>query len=290
MTTDYHHLPRWTSTAGSGPTLRGRHAGDHGPWLHWLSGNGFCGGVYWPMLRGLAADHRLCLHDIEGQGESDAPPHFSGSRAILARVPAVMDDLGLPASGVIGMGHSYGGALTLRLADQQPQRFRALVLLDPILLPTPHWLGVKLASALGRNPIANAARRRRACWPDRAALQQRLAGRGIYRGWTEDAFHHFVEHASRDSAEGRVLCCPPAIEAAVFEQPFYPWVAVRRLAVPTLLLYGRDSYPFFPATIRRVRALAPQVQVQAMAGGHGFMLEDPAATTAAIARFLTSLD
>lgn len=287
--TDYTDLPRWTSTAGGGPTLRGRHGGAGRDWIHWLSGNGFCGGVYWPMLSPLAEDHRLFLHDIEGQGDSDAPPRFRGSRAVLARVPTVMDEQGLPAQGIIGMGHSYGGALTLRLADRQPERFQALVLLDPILLPRRLWLGVKLASALGRNPMSNGARRRRAVWADRTEARQRLAGRGVYAGWTEEALDHFIDHATRDTPSGRALCCPPAIEAAIFEQPFYPWAAIRRLKIPTLVLVGADSYPFFPQTIRRIRALTPQVRIERVAGDHCFMQQNPTATSDAIRAFLKTL-
>jgi pimeloyl-ACP methyl ester carboxylesterase len=284
--TDYARLPRWHSTAGGGPRLTGRRAGERGPLIHFLHGNGFCGGVYWPCLRGLTTDHRLVLHDLEGHGESEAPPRFSGSRAIRARVPQVMDDLGLPQQGLIAMGHSYGGALSLQLVDRQPQRYRALILLDPILLPPlVHW-GSRLATRLGRNSMANGARRRRTVWPSREEARARLAGRGIYRGWTDEALDHFIDHATRDTPEGRALCCPPHIEAAIFEQPFPAWGAVSRLKLPTLLLYGAQSYPFFTPLLRRLRRLAPQVQVQAMPGGHCFMQEDPAATTAAVRAFL----
>ena len=86
----YADLPRWSSTAGGGPPLQGRIAGQGGPWIHWLSGNGFCGGVYWPMLRPLARDHQLFLHDIEGQGDSGVPPRFRGSRTMLRAADGTM--------------------------------------------------------------------------------------------------------------------------------------------------------------------------------------------------------
>lgn len=285
----YDDLPRWHSTAGVGPRLTGRRAGERGPLIHFLHGNGFCGGVYWPCLRALASDHQLLLHDLEGHGESEAPAHFSGSDAIRARVPQVMDDLGLPAQGLIAMGHSYGGALSLQLVDRQPPRFRALILLDPILLPPAYYWGSRVATWLGRNPMANGARRRRSLWPSRDEARARLAGRGIYRGWTDDCLDHFIDHATRETPEGRALCCPTHLEAAIFEQPFPAWAAVSRLQLPTLLLYGDQSYPFFPGLIRRFRRKAPQVQIQAMPGGHCFMQEDPVATAEAVRRFLAQL-
>jgi pimeloyl-ACP methyl ester carboxylesterase len=63
----------WQSQAGSGPTLRGRRVDNGRPLIHFLHGNGFCGGVYWPFLRGLLPDYALFCHDLEGHGASLAP-------------------------------------------------------------------------------------------------------------------------------------------------------------------------------------------------------------------------
>src|SRR3546814_12329021 len=79
------------------------------------------------------------------------------------------------------MGHSYGAALTVRAAAENPHLFRALVLLDPILLPTSLWLGTRLLARLGRNPMSRAARRRRDRWQSRVEAWTRQHDRGIYR-------------------------------------------------------------------------------------------------------------
>ena len=41
--------------------------------------------------------------------------------------------------GVIGVGHSIGATVTLRAAIRQPERFRALILLDPAFF-RPHFI------------------------------------------------------------------------------------------------------------------------------------------------------
>lgn len=278
----------WTSTAGGGPRLNGRRSEGSGACLHFLHGNGFCGGVYWPFLRALQGSRPLFCHDFEAHGRSEAPPAFSGPRALIARIPQVMEDQGL-ADGrpLIGIGHSYGAALTLRVAAERPELFRALVLLDPITMPTPVWLGVKLLSALDRNAIAQGARRRRDRWDSRAQVLEKLRGRGIYRGWTEEALECFVDYATREEADGsRVLCCPKTIEAQIFEQPMYAWRAYRRVRVPVLYLYGRRSYPFIPWAARLARRANPHVEVQIQEGGHCFMQEDPGAAADAVNAFL----
>ncbi len=287
----------WQSNAGEGPTLRGRRSASGAPntdrpLIHFLHGNGFCGGIYWPFLRGLLGEHALFCHDIEGHGASDAPTAYSGTANIIRRVPQVIDEQCAGAAPMIGMGHSFGAAVTLAVAAQRPDLFRTLVLLDPILIPTPAWLGIKLAGLLGRNPMANAARRRRNQWSSRDEVLTRLRGRGIYQGWREDALESFVEHATcadsngNGNGNGRTLCCPRDLEASIFENPVYPWRLIRRVRCPVLFVYGASSYPFLSTSARLARRLNPRVEIRRLPGGHCFMQEDPDRSAAAVRDFL----
>ncbi len=278
----------WESSAPGLPSLRGRRAEGPGPTIHFLSGNGFCAGVYWPFLRGLLAGHGLFSHDIEGHGASDAPAKFSGINAVCRRVIAAIAEQKLKTP-LIGMGHSFGGALTVKLAAQNPGLFRALVLLDPILMPPGVWHVWSRLRWLRANPMAQGSRKRRDRWLSREAVAEHLRGRGIYAGWAEEAFDSFIEHATREDAGGeRILCCPRELEAQIFERPVYPWDALRKISVPVLYLHGASSYDFFPASARRAQKLNPQIRVQTLPGGHCFMQENPAAATQAVRDFLAA--
>lgn len=281
-------LTPW-QTRTPGPVLRGRRLDANGTVLHFLSGNGFCGGVYWPMLRRFLPDYDLFLHDIEGQGASAAPARFSGVNAVLDRLYAVMQEQGLVGRPLIGMGHSFGSQLTVLLAARHPGLFKALVLTDPILFPPLIWLGVRSASALGRHPLGAGTRRRRDAWPARNEVLAHLRGRGIYKGWTEEALECFVDHATREQGGQRVLCCPKEIEAQIFEQPAWPWNAWRKLELPVLFIRGAQSYPFFPAAERWARMVKPGTVFMQLTGGHCFMQENPPAAAAAIKEFLSTL-
>ncbi|MFA5940720.1 MAG: alpha/beta hydrolase [Sinimarinibacterium sp.] len=280
----------WQSAVGDGPILRGRHTATRARTfphtIHFLHGNGFCGGVYWPFLRGFAGDYGLFCHDLEGHGASDAPVRYSGTGAIIRRVPQVIADQ-LGTAPLIGMGHSFGAAVTMASAANQPSRFDALILLDPIFLPMPLWLGSKLSYRLNRNPMSVAALRRRDRWPSRDAALEALRGRGIYKGWREDALASFIDHATHDDQDGsRALCCPKTLEAAIFGNPVYPWRRLARIDCPTLFLYGESSYPFFKAAAEKTRCINPRIEVQTIPGGHCFMQEDPARATAVVHDFL----
>lgn len=281
----YTDLQPWSLPDERGRHMRGRRLDRGRTHLHFLSGNGFCGGVYWPLLQRLAADHDLLTQDIEGHGEADPTPGFSGVGRLVDRIEHNLDTL-LPGMAPVGIGHSFGGALTLRLAARNPQRFSSIILLDPILLPTPLWLGVRAASRLGRNPLATAARRRRAVWPDAAAALERLRGRGIYAGWNEAALHSFIEHATHDTAAGRELICPPALEAQIFSHPLYAWRDLARVRVPVTIICGQGSYPFFGAMLRRIRRRRPDISLSSLPGGHCYMQERPDEAAAKVASVL----
>lgn len=286
----YHEttLP-WQSDAGGGPTLRGRRLDGPQTMLHFVHGNGFCGGVYWPLLQELVPEYGLFCHDIEAHGQSDAPARFSGTRAIRQRFMPVIAEQQLPTGQLIGMGHSYGAAQTLCAAAENPQLFRALVLLDPILLPPLHFAGTRLLAAAGRNPPSRGARRRRDRWDSRQRAWERLHDRGIYHGWRDDAFDCFIEYATRDDESGqRVLSCPKWMEAEIFDHPTYPWRALPRVQCPMLIVFGDNSYPFLKGAERRVRERHASADVRTQAGGHCFMLEDPVTTAETIRDFLSA--
>lgn len=278
---------RWETAAGGGPVLRGRAVDAPGqPTIHFLPGVGFCGGVYWPFLKRFAGSHGLFLHDYEGHGESDVPERFSGEAALARRVPQVIADQHLSRP-LIGMGHSFGAALTLKVAAQNPGLFKALVLLDPIVFPPWLWLAVRVSALLGTHPMARAARSRRPSWPSRQDALDHLRGRGIYKGWDEDALEAFVDNATTALPDGgRTLSCPPALEAQIYGKPVYPWDLLPKVEAPILFLHGAGSYPFFPEATRRARKLNPRVEVATVPGAHCFMQEHPGLAHTAVEGFL----
>lgn len=285
----YSELRPWESNAGEGVTIRGRRTDGGEPLIHFLHGNGFCGGVYWPMLRQFLPQYGLITHDIEGHGDSGKPEKFSGVRAVIKRIPEVMADQGLPGQPLIGMGHSFGGALTLCVAANNPGLFKALVLLDPIVMPPLVFAGVRFASMIGRHPLADASRRRRERWGSRVEVADRLRGRGTYKGWTEEALSSFVEYATHDADGQRVLSCPREIEAEIFERPVWPWTAFKQVRVPILFLRGEQSFPFFPRAATLAKRANPDIVIKTVPGGHCFMQENPDAAYKIVVEFLASI-
>lgn len=212
-------LSPWSHSCSAGFTLRGWRSEPSGkPLLHFLHGNGFCGRTYEPMLRLLAEDFDLWLCDIQGHGESDHGGRFHGwNRNAEMAVEAFEAGRG-PYGDVqrLACGHSFGGVLSSLVLARHPTLFARAVLLDPVLF-TPAMIGVMaLSETLGlqlRGSLAKKARLRRSQWPDRAAAYAGLRGRGIFKGWTDEALWAYVEYALKESDGGVELKCRPSREA-----------------------------------------------------------------------------
>ena len=287
MTSAWKDLARWESSAGGGPVLRGQRIAGARETIHFVHGNGFCGGVYRSFLQKFLPDRGLFLHDLEGHGQSEAPTHFSGIGMAARRIAAVAAEQNADdGRGLIGMGHSFGAALTLKVAADNPGLFKALVLLDPIVFPPAVYFGARLMAWTGTHPMVKAALRRRRTWASRSECLDRLRGRGIYTGWPEVALVDFVDSATHDEGGKRVLNCPTELEAEIYAHPVYPWPSFRKAKLPILFLHGADSYRFFPPAAAMARRLNSMVETATSPGRHCFMLEDPAAAAQAVKGFL----
>lgn len=264
--------------------------GGEGPALHLAPANGFPPGTYRALAETLTGSYRVFALPSRplwpGSRPEDAPTWHSLAGDLLAG----LDTLGL--SGVVGVGHSLGGVLTLWAAIERPELFRAVVLIDPVLLP-PAWLrGLRLLRLLGlghRQPLVQGALRRRRTWPDRQACFEHYRGKALFARWSDAVLGDYVAAGTLPRRDGVVeLAYPPEWEAHIFATtPLDIWRDVPRLQVPVGVLRGEHSETFLPQAQARLARLVPQAQCVSIGGtGHLLPMEQPAATGAAILDFL----
>ena len=205
-----HHLGP-TSGAGTGsppptgPTVLAAHA------------TGFCGPVWGPFAERLAStiDATVVAPDLRGHGETVLPDGVVLDWDGFADdVLATVDALGL--EGVVGVGHSKGGAALLRAEARRPGTFAALWCFEPVVFP--------LEYATGRyedNPLAAGALRRRDVFPSRAEAEANYAAKpplGAFDVRVRAAYvaGGFVPVDAADPDGSVRLRCRPEIEAETY--------------------------------------------------------------------------
>ena len=265
------------------------------PILHFLHGNGFCGAAYEMFLSRFASDYALFLCDAQGHGDSDAGLEFPGWNAMASQCGAVARSRFEQRASrpLIGVGHSLGGILSILMAAEEPTLFDRLILLDPVLFSPLMLFGAGAARALGFthvNPMARRARARAFRWDSREEAREAFHGRGIFKGWAEEALDSYVEHALQNLPEpesGVTLKCPTWFEADIFDStPRDLWKSVARIQCPTLILVGDESYPFLGRSAKLASRRNPLIRTARLPGGHCFVLEHPEAAEKRLREFL----
>jgi pimeloyl-ACP methyl ester carboxylesterase len=264
--------------------------GGDGPVVHVAHANGFPPGTY-RLLAGVLADryHLVGLPTRPlwpGSQPSSAPTW----RPLAADLVCGLDRLGL--SGIVGLGHSLGGVLSLWAALSRPDLFRALVLIEPVILP-PSWLrALGLLRCLGLSkyqPLVRGALHRRRVWPSNQACYEHYRARPLFARWSDDSLWAYIESGTRLGSGGKVeLVYPTEWEAHIFATtPLDVWSDIPRLSVPVLVIRGEHSKTFGPAAQRRMARLLPAASfVTIPDAGHLVPMERPVETASAAREFI----
>lgn len=265
--------------------------GGQGPLLHLGHATGLCAGAYSPLAERLRERFQVVGLDDRGHGQTSAPadPGQIKDWWCFARdYRNFFQRLGRP---VIAVGHSRAGVASLLVAARWPELVRALILIDPTILPFSWmwwWYLAQKTGAARLVPIAHRAARRRNHWASQEEMLASYQGKGPFPAWQEGFLEAYVNEGSRPRPDGGVeLCCDPAWEAAAFAACSHDvWRYVPRVRCPTLVLYGRRSDTFRPAAVKRFGRLSPGAVLQGLERTSHFVpMERPGRTTAAIVDF-----
>ena len=284
----------WQFTTPQGFTLRGQVLGSPGQAVvFFLHGNGFCGGVYEPLLQALRPTFQVVTLDLQGHGASDDGGRFLGWNANAHLAAQAWQSISAPFQGrpCHLLGHSFGGVLSGLILAQHPEAFQSAVLLDPVIFPPGMIAAMHVMEPLGllkHHQLAKGARNRRAHWPSREEALSYLRGRGTFKGWDEAALDAYVRHALKPHEDGSVhLRCHPSTESAVFGSfPRGLWGHLARINHRVDIVHGDRTMPFVKPSALRWARQSPQVAVHEVRGGHCFMQERPAETAALVGRLL----
>lgn len=259
----------WFREAGAGPAVVCLHS------------NASSSAQWRGLMDLLAPRHRVLAPDLYGSGRSSDWP--SRTQITLAdEVALVQPALAAAGDAFALVGHSYGGALALKVALAMPRRVRALALYEPTLFA--------LVDAAGPPP-------------NRAdGIRQTVARSGalLDAGDEESAARCFIDFWSGDGAwaalpEDR----RPAIRTAttnirrwghaLFTEPVTADQCAR-LDVPVLLMRGAQTREPANAVADLLEQVLPRVQVLRFENaGHMGPVTHAKAVNAAIAGFIDAL-
>ena len=265
--------------------------------MHLAHANGFPPGTYEPLAAVLRAGYHLIGLPARPLWPGSQPKSAPTWQPMAGDLIEALDSLALGGAispPILGVGHSLGGVLTLWAAIRRPDLFRAVVLIDPVILTPGQLRQLHLLRLVGlhrRLPVVQAALRRRRVWPGRQVCLEHLATKPFFAGWPAASLAAYVNSGTRERPDGQVeLIYPPEWEAHIFATvPTDIWRYVPQLCTPLLAVRGERS-PTFPAeSLARLARLLPHARTLTIPNSdHMVPLERPAETGAAILDFVGS--
>ncbi len=261
-----------TDTGGDAPVVVLLHGG--GPGASGLSN-------YSRNTEALARNFRVLVPDMPGYGRSSKYVDHSDPFGYLAgTVRAVLDELGIGTAHLVG--NSYGGAAALRLAMDTPQRVGKLVLMGPGGIGTTRGLpteGLKsLLSYYGDDG------------PSREKLATFIRTYLVYDGAAVP--DELIDLRYRASIDPEVVANPPLRRPSglrtLWRMDLTRDKRLRRLATPTLVLWGRDDKVNRPAGGPMLLNLMPNAElVMTSHTGHWMQWERAELFNQLVAEFLS---
>src|SRR5919112_5570423 len=132
------------------------------PPLHFLHANGYPPECYQPLLELLQTQYHVFGMWLRPLWQAANPNEIHSWKIFSDDLLRFLESQSAP---VIGVGHSMGAIVTLRAALRNPGKFRALILLDPVLFVPSRLISWRLFYALGLgdrvHPLIRGAKRRR---------------------------------------------------------------------------------------------------------------------------------
>lgn len=243
-----------------------------------LHPNGFCAGVFDPLVGGISDTFDVVGVDLRGHGASQTVTAVDelGNDQMALDVLAVADHLGLDRFCLLGV--SLGGGVAIEVAAEAPERVTSMMLCEAIAIDSVTREAHHFEYEGGEHPMAVAARRRRPLWPDRATVEESYGSRPPLSILSPEVLEAYVRWGFADTSDGQVeLACAPETEANIFGSPerHGPADTFERLTdvtCPASVLAGADTNlerQWFEAQARLL-----DTDLVLVDGTHFFLFED----------------
>ena len=245
--------------------------------------NGFCGATLAPIANALSDRYRVVTMDARGHGDSTSvrpigdpnPYDWTWLAADLRAVVREILELTERDRIELAIGHSFGGALILDSAKNEPALFGNLLLCDPVIVESA-MPGENESGSRGPD-LAVGARKRRDRFSTRAEAFEHFGSRGLFANFTPEALALYVGEGLAPTPDGDfALKCKPEVEAAIFSSVALTDLftdADKVTADVTFLhaLGGNFSRERYDALASRMTS----ARVEGLDVGHLFPLEEP---------------
>ncbi len=248
-----------------------------GPTVICLHSSGSSSSQFRDLTARLARDHRVIAPDLLGHGRSPKA-EAAAAASILDQDAAQVAAIAAASGGAHLVGHSYGGAVALRVALSHPELVRSLVLYEPVVF------GALATHGVHRSLWEEIAQTGRAIMMETRMRRPLAAAKRFVDYWSGNGSWMALGTARQSAIALRMPAVADQFEAIFGWQPLE---ALRRLQVPVLLMHGERTRRVTQAIVAQLAGHLPQViQLRVRGAGHMGPVTHADAFNAGVQRFL----
>jgi len=242
-------------------------SGGMGRPLHFLHANGYPPGCYKSLLDLLQTNYHLFGMLLRPLSENSRPEEVNDWHIFSDDLLRFLSDY--TTKPVVGVGHSIGATVTLRAALRDPGKFRALVLIEPVLFPSGRMISWNLVRAVGLGNILHpkipATFKRRRTFDDLDLIFRGYRTRKVFQYMSDENLRIYIDGITKPSANGGYeLAFSPEWEARIYYtglRDFDIWHHLPKLEVPTLFIRGAETDTFWEQAANLVKRKQPNARV-----------------------------
>jgi len=270
--------------------------GGVGAPLHFLHANGYPPECYRPLLELLKTKQHVFGMKLRPLWEDSKIEDSNDWKPFSDDLLRFLTTGGLDPA--IGVGHSIGGIVTLRAALRDPRKFRALVLLDPVLFVPSVIAQWSLVRALGLgyrfHPKIKGALKRRRTFDNLEIIFRGYRTRDVFKYMSDENLRAYIAGITKPKAGGGFeLAFSPEWESHIYLtglRDFDLWRELPKLQIPTLIIRGAETDTFLEMAANLVKKKNPKIQIETLEKStHILPLERPQEVFDLIQTFLARL-
>lgn len=268
--------------------------GDGAP-LHFLHANGYPPQVYKKLFELLQNQYHLFGMKLRPLWDDASIEDVKNWKIFSDDLLRFISDR--ETDSAIGVGHSIGATVTLRASLLDPSKFRALVLLDPVLFVPSFIFAWKIIYALGLgkklHPKVAGALKRRKTFDNLETVFRGYRSRSVFKYMSDESLRNYIEGITKQKSNGTYeLVFSPEWESHIYLtglQDLDIWNNLHKLEIPTLIIRGSESDTFTEKAQNLIKKKNSKIHFQVLEKAtHIFPLEYPQEVYKKINNFCTA--
>lgn len=244
--------------------------GGNGTPLHFLHANGYPPECYQPLFEHLQTQYHVFGMKLRPLWDDTKPEEIKDWHPLSDDLLRFLSDR--ETAPVIGVGHSIGAVVTLRAALRNPGKFRALVLIDPVLFVPSFMINWHIIRVLGLgerlHPLIQGAKKRRRTFNDLETIFRGYRSRKVFQYMNDENLKIYIAGITKEKTDGGYeLVYSPEWEAQIYRTGMHDFDIMRdlpKLEVPTLIICGAETDTFLESMARLVKKKNSKIQIHTL--------------------------